>query len=243
MTALRALVNGTVLGVAMQFANGIPINIRATGELNNDGIASDRPSGVPRNSLNLPARYNVDLRLSRQVAARRRDEGGSDCRVEERVQHRAGQRRLGNVVRRQQRLASPRRRCRRAATRSRRAAGTNSDSFSSGSSSSSERTTDRRSLAFRARSACCRVRASGPPSGAGLSPATTSTAHERRRVLPSGGYEQRQLQWALRSYSIPVTPCAEFIRLFAVVLAFITVRERSIACSRWRRCAASRRSS
>lgn len=65
--ALRGLVNGTVLGVAMQFASGVPINIRATGEINNDGIASDRPAGVSRNSLRLPARYNVDLRLSRRI--------------------------------------------------------------------------------------------------------------------------------------------------------------------------------
>jgi hypothetical protein len=65
--ALRALVNGTVVGVALQFASGTPINIRATGEINNDGVASDRPAGVPRNSLRLPPRYNVDLRLSRQV--------------------------------------------------------------------------------------------------------------------------------------------------------------------------------
>jgi hypothetical protein len=65
---MRALVNGTVIGVAMQFASGIPVNLRSNpGELNNDGIGSDRPAGVPRNSLNLPARYNVDLRLSRQV--------------------------------------------------------------------------------------------------------------------------------------------------------------------------------
>ncbi len=64
----RGLVNGTILGVAMQFASGIPINLRANpGEINNDGVGSDRPSGVARNSLNLPARYNVDLRLSRQV--------------------------------------------------------------------------------------------------------------------------------------------------------------------------------
>lgn len=63
----RAIVNGTVVGVAMQFASGVPINIRANAELNNDGIASDRPSGVARNSLNLPARKNVDLRLSRQI--------------------------------------------------------------------------------------------------------------------------------------------------------------------------------
>jgi hypothetical protein len=64
---LRGLVNGTVFGVAMQVASGLPVNLRAIGEINNDGVASDRPAGVPRNSLRLPARYNVDLRLSRQV--------------------------------------------------------------------------------------------------------------------------------------------------------------------------------
>jgi hypothetical protein len=64
----RALVNGTIVGLAMQFSSGIPINLRSNpGELNGDGIGSDRPSGISRNSLNLPARYNVDLRLSRQV--------------------------------------------------------------------------------------------------------------------------------------------------------------------------------
>jgi hypothetical protein len=33
--------------------------------LNNDSIGADRPLGVTRNSYNLPARYNVDLRYSR----------------------------------------------------------------------------------------------------------------------------------------------------------------------------------
>ncbi|MEZ5291225.1 MAG: TonB-dependent receptor [Vicinamibacterales bacterium] len=65
----RGLVNGTIVGVAMQFASGVPVGLRANpGEINNDGINSDRPAGVGRNSLNLPARYNVDLRLSRQVS-------------------------------------------------------------------------------------------------------------------------------------------------------------------------------
>lgn len=65
---LRGLINGTVLGVALQLASGVPINIRTNpGEINNDGIGSDRPAGVARNSLSLPARQNVDLRLSRQV--------------------------------------------------------------------------------------------------------------------------------------------------------------------------------
>ncbi len=64
----RAIVNGTIVGLAMQFASGIPIYLRSASELNNDGIGTaDRPVGVGRNSINLPARYNVDLRLSRQV--------------------------------------------------------------------------------------------------------------------------------------------------------------------------------
>lgn len=64
---LGSLVNGTVFGAAMQFSSGIPVNLRSNLELNNDGVASDRPAGVGRNSLNLPGRYNVDLRVSRQV--------------------------------------------------------------------------------------------------------------------------------------------------------------------------------
>ena len=64
----RGLVNGTIVGLAMQFASGIPIYLRSASELNNDGITTaDRPVGVGRNAINLPARYNVDLRLSRQV--------------------------------------------------------------------------------------------------------------------------------------------------------------------------------
>ena len=62
--ALSMLLNHNQFGIAMLFANGIPVNLRSNLELNNDGIASDRPDGVPRNSLKLPARYNVDLRYS-----------------------------------------------------------------------------------------------------------------------------------------------------------------------------------
>ncbi len=65
--ALGAILNDNVFGVMMQFASGIPINLRSNRELNNDGTGSDRPDGVSRNSLNLPARYNVDFRYSRRV--------------------------------------------------------------------------------------------------------------------------------------------------------------------------------
>jgi hypothetical protein len=65
--AAGAILNNNVFGVAMQFASGIPVNLRSNLELNNDGTASDRPLGVARNSLNLPARKNVDFRYSRKV--------------------------------------------------------------------------------------------------------------------------------------------------------------------------------
>ena len=65
--AMNALLNHNQFSVAMQFASGIPVNVRSNRELNNDGINSDRPLGIARNSLRLPARYNVDARYSRQV--------------------------------------------------------------------------------------------------------------------------------------------------------------------------------
>ena len=61
-----AILNNNVFGVAMQFASGIPVNLRSNLELNNDGTASDRPLNVPRNSLTLPSRKNVDFRYSRK---------------------------------------------------------------------------------------------------------------------------------------------------------------------------------
>jgi hypothetical protein len=68
--AAGAILNNNVFGIALQFASGIPVNLRSNRELNNDATASDRPSGVPRNSLNLPARYNVDARYSRRFSLR-----------------------------------------------------------------------------------------------------------------------------------------------------------------------------
>ena len=85
---LRGLVNGTVFGVGRACRERHPDQPpQQPGEINNDGIASDRPAGVPRNSLQLPARKNVDLRLSRQVPIGR-DQGGGHRRDQERLQHR-----------------------------------------------------------------------------------------------------------------------------------------------------------
>ncbi|HEX4912398.1 MAG TPA: TonB-dependent receptor [Vicinamibacterales bacterium] len=64
--ALGAILNDNVFGLAIQLASGIPVNLRSNLELNNDGTASDRPQGAARNSLNLPARKNVDARYSRR---------------------------------------------------------------------------------------------------------------------------------------------------------------------------------
>jgi len=57
--------NNNLFGIALQFASGIPVTLRSSRELNNDAIGADRPLGVTRNSYNLPARYNVDVRYSR----------------------------------------------------------------------------------------------------------------------------------------------------------------------------------
>ena len=63
--AAGRILNNNQFGIALLFANGIPVNIRSNRELNNDAIGSDRPNGVSRNSMNLPARKNIDLRYSR----------------------------------------------------------------------------------------------------------------------------------------------------------------------------------
>ena len=59
------ILNNNQFGIALLFANGIPVNIRSNRELNNDAVGSDRPNGVGRNSMSLPARRNIDLRYSR----------------------------------------------------------------------------------------------------------------------------------------------------------------------------------
>ncbi|MBI2219782.1 MAG: TonB-dependent receptor [Acidobacteria bacterium] len=65
-----AILNNNQFGIALLFANGIPVNLRSNRELNNDAIGSDRPNGVARNSLSLPARKNVDFRYTRGVPLR-----------------------------------------------------------------------------------------------------------------------------------------------------------------------------
>lgn len=67
---LSAILNGNQIGLMMQFNSGLPVNLRSNIDLNGDGILADRPLGIGRNSLYLPARYNVDARFSRFVPIR-----------------------------------------------------------------------------------------------------------------------------------------------------------------------------
>ena len=67
---LSAILNNNQLGVLMQFNSGLPFNVTSNRDLNNDGFGGDRPIGVPRNSMYLPHRYNVDMRYSRFVPIR-----------------------------------------------------------------------------------------------------------------------------------------------------------------------------
>ena len=65
---LNAIANHNQVAALLQFNSGLPFNVRASRDLNLDGDATDdRPLFVGRNSMYLPARYNVDLRYSRFV--------------------------------------------------------------------------------------------------------------------------------------------------------------------------------
>jgi hypothetical protein len=68
--AWRALANHNQVGLMLQFNSGLPFNIRSNRDLNQDGLLSDRPLFVGRNSMYLPARWNVDMRYSRFVPIR-----------------------------------------------------------------------------------------------------------------------------------------------------------------------------
>jgi hypothetical protein len=68
---VRALLNGNEIGVLLQLNSGLPLNIAGNRDLNGDGVVNDRPLGISRNSLYLPARKNVDMRYTRTVPLHR----------------------------------------------------------------------------------------------------------------------------------------------------------------------------
>ena len=64
---VRQLLSGNEIGVLLQFNSGLPLSIQANRDLNGDGVLSDRPLYIGRNSLYLPVRKNVDMRYTRFV--------------------------------------------------------------------------------------------------------------------------------------------------------------------------------
>jgi hypothetical protein len=50
--------------------SGLPVTLISKNDLNNDGVSSDRPLFVSRNSLYLPNRYNADVRYARLIPFR-----------------------------------------------------------------------------------------------------------------------------------------------------------------------------
>jgi Carboxypeptidase regulatory-like domain/TonB dependent receptor-like, beta-barrel len=67
---VRGLLNGNQIGLLLQFNSGLPTNILASRDLNGDGVSSDRPLNIARNSLYLPVRKNVDMRYTRWIPIR-----------------------------------------------------------------------------------------------------------------------------------------------------------------------------
>jgi len=65
------------LGVSLSLYSGQPYSETTGGDDNNDGLANDRPLGVPRNSLQGPGYADLDLRWSRDffLAAAKKDKG------------------------------------------------------------------------------------------------------------------------------------------------------------------------
>ncbi|MBI3401132.1 MAG: TonB-dependent receptor [Acidobacteria bacterium] len=67
---VRQLLSGNELGVLIQLNSGLPVNIPSNRDLNGDGVSSDRPLFVARNSMYMPVRKNVDMRYTRWLPIR-----------------------------------------------------------------------------------------------------------------------------------------------------------------------------
>jgi hypothetical protein len=67
---VRELLRGNQLGVIVGFNSGLPVNIPGNRDLNGDGVVNDRPVGIARNSLYMPAQKNLDLRYTRWIPLR-----------------------------------------------------------------------------------------------------------------------------------------------------------------------------
>ena len=61
------LANNNQLGFILQSNSGLPFNIRSNLDLNQDGLTSDRPLGLDRNTGRLGTVFNVDARYERFI--------------------------------------------------------------------------------------------------------------------------------------------------------------------------------
>ena len=64
---VRQLLSDNQVGVIVGFNSGLPINIPGNRDLNGDGVVNDRPIGIARNSLYMPAQKNLDVRYTRSI--------------------------------------------------------------------------------------------------------------------------------------------------------------------------------
>ena len=62
---VNAILNNNQISILYQLNSGIPDSVAGNLDLNQDGNGGDRPLFVERNSMYVPARYNVDMRYSR----------------------------------------------------------------------------------------------------------------------------------------------------------------------------------
>jgi hypothetical protein len=64
-TRIRRALSGVELGYVASYATGVPFNVVAGSDVNNDTNNNDRPAGVARNSGRQPSTSSVDLRAIR----------------------------------------------------------------------------------------------------------------------------------------------------------------------------------
>lgn len=66
---LSALLNGNQFGLILFADSGERQNVTTNFDLNRDGVTGnpDRPVGIPRNAIRLPAYFNIDLRFSKII--------------------------------------------------------------------------------------------------------------------------------------------------------------------------------
>ena len=63
-------------GTALSTYSGKPVNVTTGNDNNHDGMANDRPVGVPRNTLHGPTYINMDLNLAHDIRLMTSKEGG-----------------------------------------------------------------------------------------------------------------------------------------------------------------------